>query len=150
MTENYKNILSESLHSMVKLFIENQEPFILLIQNHNNWDKALPDSLKEHEKFILDFKEQTLEDSYVEDGEIILNTVFGEDDYTKVLHPYDIAAIMTLDMKSPLFFKPFVENPPIELKEDKEGRRIYSEPNEDELRTSMDAFKKNNPELFEV
>jgi len=149
MTPEYREILSETIYTAVKMFITKQEPFVLLLQNHNNWSSDLPERLASQEKFMIKIEEETLESSFVENDEVIINTRFGEDDYNIVLKPHDISAIMKNDMTEPIFYKPFIEYPKVEVKKS-DGKRIFTEPSEDELRPSMDAFKKNNPALFEV
>lgn len=147
MTQIYKDIIEENIYQIVVDLIVNQEGFTILLENHNNWEFPLPENLQKADKFVMDVKNQTLEDSYVDDeGNIIINTMFGEQENSKVLEMCDIAGIMNSDGKTPMFFKPFRTEP-------KKPEIVYTgkkfkEPSEEDLQVSMNAFKKYNPELF--
>jgi len=147
-TKEYNDIFSEAIYNTVASFIKAKEPFVILMKNNNNWSKELPKRLQGHDKFMIKIEEQTIEDSYVDDkGKIIINTVFDEEEYSIELETYDIAAIMNNEMTAPIMLKPFEEFPKIEVKRE-DNTKVFTEPTEEEMRPSMEVFKKNNPELF--
>jgi hypothetical protein len=86
-----------------------------------------------------------MEDSYVEDGKIVINTVFDDIEYSKVFEPADIGGVMGPDGKTPIMVKPFQEEPLLPMPNKPLGNTITDE---EGLRISMEAWKRNNPEMF--
>jgi hypothetical protein len=144
MSQIYKDIISENLYNIVADFINAQEDFTFIVHNNNNWNVELPERLKKENQFVLNVDKQTLEDSYVEDGKIIINTKFDDVEYSKEFDFCDIGGIMGPDRKTPIFIKPFQEKPEIE----KPVKPLNGDIDEDGIRHSMEMWKKNNPELF--
>jgi len=97
--EVIKEILRLNGFRLVYAFVEEQEPFRLVILNNNNWDKPLPDYILEnHPDFLsLDIKENELVNSYTEDGEIYISVYFGEELYNKKLYKEEIYVISNFD-----------------------------------------------------
>ncbi len=145
MTDEMKDIVSWSIYNTIAQAITRGERIIVMIENHNDWSYELPENLRAQERFILDISDDTLDDSYVDDGQIVITAEFDGDVYFKDLQPCDIAGIMMEDMKSAMFVKPFREAPEINIKPSSRT----SEPSEKDLEISMQAFRKNNPKMFE-
>lgn len=144
MTEEYKNIISSAIYRTVQELLGSQEEFSIIVQNHNNWNIDLPERLKTQSQFIMNIKEQTLEDSYVEDGKIIINTEFDGQDYSKEFGYADIAGIIEINGKTPVMVKPFTELPEIP----EPTKALNNKVDEKGLQFSMESWKRNNPELF--
>lgn len=148
MTDTYKKIISDSLYITCVELLNSGESFNILLDNHDNWDKPLPEQLQKESRFIVSIKEQTLEDSYVDkDQNIVINTQFGEEIYSKVLENADISALMNTDNKSAIIGKPFIEKP--QQSQIKIKLNQMKEPGEEGINNSMAYFKKNNPKMFE-
>jgi len=145
MTENYKNIISEMIYETAVSLLQSGEEFAIIVQNHNNWNIELPDRLKSQSQFIMNIKEQTIDDSYVEDGKIIINTEFDDQEYSKEFELADIAGIICIDGKTPIMVKPFIEEPKLPIPTRTLGN---NEVDEKGLQKSMEMWKKHNPELF--
>ena len=148
MTENYKEILSRGLYNVVADFISSQEDCCIVVENHNNWDNDLPERLQSQKQFILNINKQTLEDSYIDgNNKIVICTTFDDNEYSKVFEPCDISALLANDGKTPLMIKPFKEEPEIpEVTFDSKFK--HTEPDIEGIANSMEAFRKNNPEMF--
>jgi hypothetical protein len=145
MTQEYKNIISDNIYNTVVDFVQSNIDCSIIVHNNNNWNKTLPERLESQSQFIMNITEQTMEDTYVEDGKIIINTVFDEIEYSKVFEPADIGGLMGSDGKTPVMVKPFQEKPtlPIPTKSLNNG-----EVDEKGLQKSMEMWKRNNPDLF--
>ena len=144
MEDLEKSIISEGIYGIVCMYINNKIPFQLIVENHNNWEFPLPENVQKLKNYPLDIKEQTLEESYVEDGVIFISTEFGDEKNYKTFGLCDIKGIAIGGQ--PFLLKPFIELPGIP--EPKETTAKFNEPSEEDLRASMEVFKEFNPNLF--
>ena len=145
MTQEYKDILSDMIYNTVSEFIQAQEDVTIIVHNNNNWNVALPERLEKAPQYVLNLTEQTMEDSYVEDGKIVINTVFDDIEYSKVFEPADFGGVMGADGKTPIMVKPFQEEPLMPMPKHSLGNNTTDEK---ALRKSMEMWKKNNPDMF--
>jgi len=152
LNDNMKEKISKKFFEMLADFIEEGEPFGLIIQNNNDWNKELPDRLKSQNQFMIKIENDTLNDSFVirEDGEIeiTIGTEFDGEFFSKEFTHEDVAGFFLISNMRPFLIKPFVLK---KLSILKEGKRYGFDPNdikEEDLIDSMNAFKKFNPELF--
>lgn len=145
MKEEYKETIDAALYQMCLEFLMYKLPFTLLLDNHNNWSSQLPDRLRNKEQFLLNIKEQALEDSYVEDGKIVIITTIDDIEYTKKLDFSDIAAVALSDKTPPILIKGFRTLP--ELPEIEIGNK-KANPTEEGITKSTLVFKKHNPHYF--
>lgn len=144
MTEGYKKILSNYVYNVCVEMLLNKEEFNILLDNHNNWNMPLPENLRKEKQFSISINQQTLDDSYIDDnGNIVINTMFGDEEYSKVLENADISGLMDKSNKIVLCGKQFREVPQIDSTTTKQ--KI---PSEEAVHNSMSYFKKNNPEMF--
>ena len=144
MEDLEKSIISEGIYGIVCMYINNKIPFQLVVENHNNWAFPLPENLQTEKQFLMNIKEQTLEESYVEDGEIFISTEFGDEKNYKSFALCDVKGIAFNGQ--PMMMKPFRDLPGIP--EPKETTAKFNEPSEEDLRASMEVFKEFNPTLF--
>lgn len=140
----YNETIEAALYQICLEFLMYKLPFTLLIDNHNNWSSPLPDRLRDKEQFLLNIKEQALEDSYIEDGKIVIVTMIGDTEYTKKLDCCDIGAVSISEKTPPIIMKNFRTLPEVEIKPGKQ--RI--EPTEEGIIRSTLVFKKHNPQFF--
>lgn len=145
MTQEYKEIISDMIYNTVLEFVQSGIDCTIIVHNNNNWNETLPERLQKSSQFILNITEQTMEDSYVEDGKIVINTVFDEIEYSKIFEPADIGGIMGPDNKTPIMFKPFTEKPTLPMPKHTLGNTVTDE---EGLMNSMNMWKKYNPEMF--
>lgn len=145
MTQEFKDILSDMIYNTVLEFVQAQEDCTIIIHNNNNWNEELPERLMKEPQYILNINEQTMEDSYVEDGKIIINTVFDEVEYSKIFEPADIGGLIGADGKTPIMVKPFIETPLLPIPTKTLGNGQLDEKG---MLKSMEMFKRNNPEMF--
>ena len=144
MTQEYKDIISDMIYNTVSEFINSQEDCTIIVHNNNNWNEALPERLEKAPQYVLNLTEQTMEDSYVEDGKIFISTMFDNIEYFKEFELADIAGIVGPDGKTPVIVKPFIEQPSTPV-----PKKVGSnEPDEKGIHKSMEMFKRNNPEMF--
>jgi len=145
MTDITKDIINESNYNLIKNFILNNISFAMILDNHNNWDYEFPERLKSQKRFIIDIKEQALEDSYIENDKIIIVIEIDNITYSKELEYADIFAIKEkADSEIPISTRPFAMAPkPIK----REGNSFIF-PSEEDIQSSMKMFKKYNPKLF--
>ena len=145
MTQEFKDVLSDSIYNTIGALIYNNIDCSIIVHNHNNWDKELPDRLKGQPQFIMSIKEQTMEDSYIDEGKIIISTTFDGEEYSKEFEKADIGGLIGPDGKTPLMVKPFMEQPTIPVPTKTLGN---GEIDENGVLHSMEMFKRNNPEMF--
>ena len=142
---NTQHIINNALIELIKDYITNQEPFSLVVDNHNNWDKTLPDRLKAEKKIMFNIENTDLSDSYVEEnGNIVIYVGIDGEVYSKILTREDIHAVGPIK-KTPIIMKPFVEKPAIA--EINVPKIEISEETEKLQQHSMKCFAKNNPDL---
>jgi len=141
--DDYKEIVNEQVYKMCANFLECDIPFTILLDNHNNWDEKLPTRLVDKKQFLLNIKEQTLEDSYVKDGKIVIITTIGDVEYIKELDYNDVSAVSKDDKTPPFINKQFITYPEIKLKEKSDFKL-----DDTEILKSTLNFKRFNPHLF--
>lgn len=144
MDELAKNIVNETLLNLFKSLLTNNVDFSFIMDNHNNWDQALPERLHSQKKILFTVNKQTLEDSYIENDIVYFITAVGDDTYSKIITADDIHAISFAQDGKPYFQKTFITYPVVEVTKTKKNK----EPTEAELSISMNSFKQNNPEMF--
>jgi|FLOH01.1.fsa_nt_gi hypothetical protein len=152
---------------LITNLIQNQQEFKLVLFNNDNWDVYLPpEVLKRFPDLIpLDFKEWTLEQSYIDEhGEIILYIVFGETEYSKVLDINEVSAIVINE--KPYIITNFTKTENVQLKDlevQQEKLEIPQPQNKNQLittliaegapesiRDSVNMFAKYNKERFKI
>jgi len=145
MTEIAKDIINESNYNLIKNFILNNISFAMILDNHNNWNYEFPERLKSQKRFIIDIKEQALEDSYIENNKIVIVIEIDNATYSKELEYADVFAIKEkTESEIPISTRPFEMKPkPIKI----EGNSFIF-PAEEDIQSSMKMFKKYNPNLF--
>jgi 23S rRNA pseudoU1915 N3-methylase RlmH len=156
-----REMMRTNAHNLVKVLLNKEQEFRLVIWNNDDWDEPLPENIMSRFplQLVLDFKGETLEYSFVEDNrDIILVAAFTEGErFEKQLLPEDIVAILDLDGQpmqvnnfSPEEVKPDKVRESIETKDDL--IKFLEEdgiPKEAALR-SLNAFQKNNPGKFKI
>jgi len=81
---------------LVQKLLETGTVFNLYIKNNNDWKKPLPKTLTD--KYILiEFSGDTLNDSYIKNGKIIIKTRFDNKKNKKKLTVDEIIAILDAD-----------------------------------------------------
>jgi repressor of nif and glnA expression len=154
LSDRMLDVISSSFYEIFyELCYENQ-PFGLIVQNHNNWDKELPDRLKNQQQFMIKIENDTLADLKVSEDEdgvyVTIGTEFDGVFYSKDFTHEDIAGFFLIENMKPYLVKPFVLKPKAIIKKD--GQKFGFDPDavkDEDLVDSMNAFKKYNPELFE-
>lgn len=132
-------IINDALVSLVKHFVAEQLPFTLIVDNHNNWDKPLPERLSSTTRFKLNVQNTDLSDSYIDkDGNIVITAGIDDIVYTKVLEACDIHSVGPLD-KIDLVIKQFIEEPEVIAT----GLKLPID-----TKHSMECLRKFNPEYF--
>jgi len=154
LSDNMMKNISENFYDMFVEFSAENQPFGVIVQNHNDWDKPLPDRLKNQPQFMMKIENDTLSDLEVKKDEegiyIIISTEFDNEIYSKTFGHEDIAGFFLIQNMKPFLIKPFMIKPKAVLRTD--GKKFgfkEDEICEDELVDSMNSFKKYNPELFE-
>jgi len=143
-----KYIIASGYYDIVFASVQANVEISILMDNHNDWDKPLPEQLQKAEKFKLDIKGQTLEDSFIDENmEIQLQTIFGDQDYFKTLHLEDISGIFYKDQL--IAGKPWVDKN--EVKEIEEySIKTFGIPSDEDIENSMKYFRKYNPKMFSI
>ena len=135
------DIIESVLMELTYEFVSSSEEFAIVIDNHNNWDKPLPERLRTAKQFILNMQNTDLEDSYIaENGDIILTAGIDDVVYTKVLEVADIHCVGYIGLPA-LVIKQYRDTPTMEP-------LSPSMPSDEALSHSMETFKKYNPSLF--
>jgi len=146
-TETERAYLSNHMLETVKNLITLQIPFSLAIDNWNNWDEKFPEKLREKDRFMINIKEQALEDSYADESDNIVIVIDIQGlTYTKKLDISDIHAI-SFDVEFPPFMLKNYKDKP-EIKEEKKELKVDIDMDDEGIKTSMNAFRKYNKELF--
>jgi len=144
--EMERKYLSNQILETVKELLNLHVPFSLAIDNWNNWDEKFPENLRDKDRFMINIKEQALEDSHVDkSGNVFIVIDIQGLSYTKKLDISDIHAI-SFDVELPPFMlKMYKDKPPVipevknEIEIDMDNKGIIR---------SMNSFKKYNEELF--
>lgn len=159
MTSNYTNTFKEYMNNtcidLVIDMLDNRTEFSLVVSS-KNWDSPLPENLASIEYFIIQIKEQTMEESYYDrdTNEIYINTQFNNIPNSKTLYSEDIKGIMDITMQIPIMMKPYSQEP--KYMNIEKVQSIHTNPlvnfTEEELspevKHSIDCFIKNNKNLF--
>jgi len=143
LTERTTNHISYLTYTLAVELLETHTPFTLILDNHNDWDNELPERLQK-EQFVIDIKAQTLEDSFIKDGKIIVVMLVDDMEFIKQLEPCDISAVALGVGLPPIIQKPFRENPEFKLAPMKKQEL----PSVADMTKSMAAIRKHNPHLF--
>ena len=155
LTEEVKEVMRENAMALIAVLLDEEVPFNLVLWNKNNWDKPLPEDImkKFPLQIPLDVKEQTLEDSYFEEGiGVVINTFFHGKEYSKVLQEEEILGILDL-AGHPLQlnnFKPEIEEKvkkEIGTKKELLSSLVAEGITEEGANNSINMFLKNNPDL---
>jgi len=161
-------VMREAALNIVEIMILEEQEFRIVIWNNDNWNEPLPERIMEAfpTQLVLDIKEQSLIDSYIDEktGEIVLCTVFDGIDYAKVLELGEIIAVLSLDGQ-PLILNDFPQEKILsEIDEIRDINDQYMFPKsvqdmvemisadgikESAAEHSINMFLKNNPELSE-
>jgi len=154
LTPEVTEIISKGFHDIFIELCISGKPFGVIVQNHNDWDKPLPDRLLQNTQFMFKIENDTLEDLKLNetDGDfsVTITADFDNEMFVKTFSHEDIAGFFTTKDMKPFMLKPFALKPVAVLKQGREkyGFKIEDVKDED-LIDSMNAFKKNNPEMFE-
>lgn len=136
-----KDIIETAMLDLVRHYINTQQEFSIVLDNHNDWGSPLPDRLSAAKRFMLNVVETDLEDSFVdEDGTISI--VAGIDDgvYQKTLKAHDLHSVGLVGI-DPIIVKPYVETPTV-------VPTSPGVPTENGVAHSTACFKANNPGMF--
>lgn len=154
-TNNFKELMNSTVYTLIIELLNTKTEFSIIVSS-KNWDKPLPDNLKNQEFFIIQIKEQTLEDSYYDEStnEIYISTEFNNIPNSITLFAEDVKGIMDISMQIPILTKPYNEEPKYVNIE--KARSINKDPlvyfKDEELtagvKHSIDCFVKYNPNLF--
>jgi len=118
-----------------------------IIENNNNWDKELPDRLKSEVRFMIKIENDTLNDTFVEDGKVYISTEFDGELYSKEILKEDIAGFFDIKSMKVDYVKPFSEKPELQFEKPKKKFNL-DDIKQSDIQKSMEVFKKYNPELF--
>jgi len=146
MDNIFKDVISSALYQATAKLLIAKIPFSIIIDNHNNWNNEFPERLKKQKQIIFNIKEQSLDDSYVTDGKIIIIISIDDVEYMKELQQCDLQALMINEKSPHNIAKMFVDHPEVNLKR---GIGDKSIPSDEALIVSNVMWKKHNPELFE-
>lgn len=112
---NYTELIRETMRdnamSLIEIMILEKQPFRLILWNNDSWDRPLPKEIMESYpvQIVLDIKEDSLLDSFVEKGEVYIKTFFNEETYIKLLEREEILAILDLSGE-PLLINNFTKD----------------------------------------
>jgi len=161
LTYEIREVMRESARALVEIMILENKPFRIVLWNDDNWNKPLPKRIMDAFpiQIVLDIKDAALDNSYIDEstGEIILVTVFDEEEYSKVLEYDEIIAVLDLDGQ-PYILNNFVKEKPLTIENIASSfipqtkaeviEMVISDgiPKEDAER-SINAFIRNNPDI---
>jgi len=100
MNENIKKLMINSSYEIARKLLEEGEDFRIIIWTEDNWNKALPEIILNSfpVRMVLDIKDMTLDDSYLnENDEIVIKTFFEGEEYIKTILKRDIVAVLDID-----------------------------------------------------
>lgn len=151
LTETLKNSFDELIEKSITEMVLNSIPFSLVISSRN-WDRPLPDNLKKQEFFVVQIKEQTLDDSYYDQSlnKIVIVTEFNNQPNSVVVDPKSVQGILSIDMKNPIIMKPYREEPIVVGNIGNINvNSLFAEGElTSDIANSVDCFIKNNPSMF--
>jgi len=166
---NVKDALRESALEIAEILLLEDQEFRIVIWNNDNWNNPLPQRIMEAfpTQLVLDIKEQSLEDSYVDEntGEIVICTVFDGVEYMKILEIGELIAVLSLDGQ-PYILNDFPQEDNVihEIVKEIRDNTAYIFPTsfdemvemltsdgipEEGAKRSLEMFMKNNPQLAE-
>jgi len=141
--EAHKEIMRKAMMSVFKSYLNYSDDFSFVIMNNNNWDNELPEEISEIKSFSLTLKGWSKENSFInENGEIIITVAFGEEIFQKILYEDELLAVTNSDNET-VFIKDFEE----ELYSEKNK---HLKPNDEGIKNSMEAFMKNNKNIYKL
>jgi len=166
LTLEVRELLREMSYALVEALLKEEEEFRIVIWNNNNWDYDLPKNIMDKfpNQLVLDFKDGSIQESYVDDktGEIVLVTVFEGEKNQKILKENEIVAVLDLSGQ-PMILNNF---PPDNFEDSYEKEEkllefplskkdVISFAQNDGIsfecaERSFDSFIKNNPKLKEI
>ena len=71
----------------------------LVLANSNTWEYELPSQFIDHPHIVLDIKGWALEQSYVTDDGVFIQTAFGEDENSKLFSFDEVIQVISFDGK---------------------------------------------------
>lgn len=146
MTDIMKDIINDNIYNMMSEFILNDIPFTFILDNHNNWNKHLPSRLVDQKQILLDIKEDSLKDSFIENGKITIVIDLDGELYSKELEAADIFAIQeSVKSKIPFIIRPFEMKVTQVIKTKSKKHEISNDVN---IQHSINMFRLHNPEYF--
>jgi len=150
-------VRTELAYELLRSLINTQTPFRIVLWTMDDWDMPLPKDILSRfpEQLVLDITDESLSDSYVNNNEIVLSTGFEEDKYTKIVKKHEIVALT--DLKG----NPMLVNNFKSLVTPEKGKGLFDifkvfecikkdtpEKNYENVIKSLNAFQKNNKDLF--
>lgn len=145
MNEQLPDIISGAILDTLKKLISYDISFSFVLENHNNWSEEFPERLKNQKQIILNIKDQSLEDSYLDKNDAIIVIEIDGVTYSKKVDESDIMAIMVNEKSPPFILRQFSIAPKTPVPK----RRASLLTDKEGLVHSMNNFKKFNPEMFD-
>lgn len=164
LTLEARDVMRENAHNLVAVLIQEDIPFRLVLWTEDDWDVPLPVEVIEAfpNQIVLDIADLALRDSHIDEmtGDIVITTLFYGEEYSKILAPEEIIAILDLEGQPYILnsFAPekqkiytFTDAEKITEPKTKENMvtLVSSEGiPKDIANRSVSAFVKHNPNLF--
>lgn len=106
----FKKKFSKMITEMVYVFFNEEKPFVLYLQNNNNWDKPFPKNIQESPVLQITYEKEVFEKCVYNQIEetLTLKIQFGEEVFIKKLEEQDVIAIFDIE-GNPIIYKPFKE-----------------------------------------
>lgn len=165
LTFEAREVMRDNAHNLVGVLLEEGIPFRLVLWTNDEWDMPLPDET--HEAYplqmMLEIADMALEESKIDEmtGDIVLNAYFVDREYSKILVPEEIIAVLDLEGQPYILnnFSPEIQKVYKFDDEENELTTPKTKENMTKLITlegipqeaadkSISAFMKNNPGLF--
>jgi len=141
-----RDILSNYILDVVRNLIINKIPFALAIDNWNNWSDEFPATLKDKDRFMINIKEQALDDSYADKDIVDIVIDIQGIEYQKRLDISDIHAVSFDTSLPPFIVKPYKDKPPAPIPKKTLSRNIEDKKG---LEHSLKMWKLYNKEMFQ-
>jgi len=168
MTQIVRDKQLENTLTLLHTLIAENQPFRIVIHQNNDWDNPLPDEVltKHKDNLTLDMTLEALEQVQYDEGSEfpVFKIMFGDMEYNKEIYPEDVIAIINIADNQPLIINSFnfskqkTPEPEPEIQDD-----VYKRPTNkkdwindcvadgitsEQAERSVNAFMKNNPNLF--
>jgi hypothetical protein len=145
-------IFNDNMMELICSMIINNEEFSIVVSN-KNWNNILPGRLLQQDHFVIQIKDQTMEDSYIDsEGHIIINTKFDTAENSLLLYPEDVKGILDITMQNPIMLKPFEEKAKNlvadKLKSNPSAIKKFTDEELETYSKSINVFAVNNPKYF--